>query len=113
MLKKLQDQGLGTRRRQYVHAVLRIALGDAEREGLVHKNVAKLITVRSSRKAEIQPYDAAEVAQLLQFVKGHRLEALIILAVTTGMRLGEMLALTWDAVYEAAFLQLQVRKSLR
>jgi len=40
------------------------------------------------------------------------LEALIILAVTTGMRLGEMLALTWDAVDEAAFLQLQVRKSL-
>ena len=113
MLKKLQDQGLASRRRQYVHAVLRIALGDAEREGLVHRNIAKLITVKSSKKVEVNPYTPEEAAVLLKAAEPERLGAVIRTAITTGMRQSEILALQWDAVdIDSEYPKVHIRRSL-
>jgi integrase len=39
-----------------------------------------------------------EVGRLLKAAKGHRLEALIVLALGAGMRLGEIFALKWENV---------------
>jgi integrase len=98
MLKQLQEKGLSPRRRQYVHAVLRIVLRDAQREGCVHRNVAKDITMKAGTMVEIRPYTFQEGEALLTAAEGHRLEALFMLATTTGMRQGEMLGLRWDAL---------------
>ena len=46
-------------------------------------------------KKEINPLSAAQVDTFLEAAKGDRLEAFYLLAVSTGMRLGELQALKW------------------
>ena len=46
----------------------------------------------------MHPLDAPEQVQLLQSLKGKKNEALIVTALFTGMRAGELLGLTWDNV---------------
>jgi hypothetical protein len=43
MLTAIQDKGLSARTAKYAHAVLRRALGQAERWGMVTRNVATLV----------------------------------------------------------------------
>ena len=46
----------------------------------------------------MQALAPGQVVQLLEAAKGDRLEALYILAVTTGLRQGELLGLHWDDI---------------
>ncbi|SVD74773.1 uncharacterized protein METZ01_LOCUS427627, partial [marine metagenome] len=52
---KLND-GLSPRRVQYVHAVLRSALGRAEKWGIIARNVAKLADIPKVEQPEINPF---------------------------------------------------------
>jgi len=51
---------------------------------------------RASRKMAV--YTEEQVRTLLQAATGDRLEALCVLVLATGMRMGELLALTWEDV---------------
>jgi integrase len=63
------------------------------------------------RRAEIRPLDREQVRALFEAVSGHRLEALYTVAVTAGLREGELLGLRWEDVdLEAGMLQ--VRRTL-
>ncbi|GER88984.1 hypothetical protein KDW_31460 [Dictyobacter vulcani] len=53
----------------------------------------------------------AEAKRFLAAAKGDELEALYVLAITTGMRQGELLALTWDDI-DFTTGKLQARRSL-
>ncbi|MDQ3999719.1 MAG: site-specific integrase [Actinomycetota bacterium] len=68
------------------------------------------------RREEIRPLDREQVHALFEAVSGHRLEALYIVAVTAGLRLGELLALKWEDVDleagSSATGTLQVRRVL-
>jgi integrase len=46
----------------------------------------------------MRPLTSEESRRFLQAARGNRLEALYVLAVTTGMRQGELLALRWQDV---------------
>lgn len=83
---------------RYAYVVLRIALGRALKLGKVHRNVATLIDPPAKVRHEVQPMSAAEVRVLLESVRGDRLEVLYRLAMATGMRQGELLALRWQDV---------------
>lgn len=88
------------------HRVLKAALSDAEREGLVAKNVAKLVqmpTVRSGREA----LTIEDAKRLVAGIKGKPDEARWLLSLLTGARQGEVLGLQWDRVdLEAATIDL-------
>jgi integrase len=59
----------------------------------------------------MRPLSAEEVRRLMEAVVGDRLEALRVLAVHTGMRQGELLALKWtDVDLEAG--KVSVRRTL-
>ncbi|MGA2513933.1 MAG: tyrosine-type recombinase/integrase [Candidatus Limnocylindrales bacterium] len=90
--------GLSPRTVQYVHAVLRRALGHAEKWGLVSRNVARLVDGPRVRRAEIHPLTPDEARQLLASVRGSRDEALYTVAIAMGLRQGEALALRWSDV---------------
>jgi integrase len=47
---------------------------------------------------EVRPLDQEQAQRLLQAAQGNRLACLVTVALTTGMRLGELLALRWDDV---------------
>ena len=77
------------------HAVLHRALKLAEREGLVSRNPAALIEPPRYRARKIEPLTADQVQALLRAAQGDRLETLFVLAVTTGLRQGELFGLHW------------------
>ncbi|MFF9274265.1 tyrosine-type recombinase/integrase [Streptomyces griseosporeus] len=83
---------------QYVHAVLRSALQQAIREELIARNVARIVETPTVSPKEVRPLDAGEVKALLKTARSHRLYALWLLLVSTGLRRGEALALTWSDV---------------
>jgi len=90
--------GLSPRTVQYARATLRRALGQALKWGLVTRNVATLVEPPKSRRAEVQPFTEQEVRVLLAAVRGDRLEALYAVALTLGLRQGELLGLRWEDV---------------
>lgn len=83
----------------HVHTVLRKALADAVRQGLLVANPTDRVDAPKLRRPPIEPFTREETLRLLDAARGDRLEALYILAVSTGMRLGELLALTWRYVH--------------
>lgn len=80
------------------HARLHKALAVAVRQRYIAKNVADEIELPSVRTPPIQPLDFEQARALLAVLKGHRWEALYWLALNLGMRQGELLGLTWEAL---------------
>ena len=63
------------------------------------RNVAAAVDPPRPHPTEITPLSPTQQSRtLLQAAKGNRLEALYVLAVTTGMRQCEILGLSWDDV---------------
>src|ERR671910_338060 len=107
LYREMQDRRLSTRTVQYTHAVLRRALKQAKRWGMVDRNVAKDVDPPRLKRGEIQPLDREQTRTLLQAAEGDRLHALYVVAVTAGLRPGEMLALRWsDVDLEAGALRI-------
>jgi len=81
-----------------VHLVLRKALEDAVDDGLILENPARRAHKLSVHRPEMKTWTEDQVASFLAHVRGHRLYALWRTAATTGMRRGELLAVTWPAL---------------
>lgn len=94
----LQEEGLSNRRIQYVRSVLRIALNQAMRWGLVVRNAAALAEPPRVKRTEIKPLTPEQAEQFLDAVKDHRFEAAFHLALHLGLRKGEILGLRWADV---------------
>ena len=111
MLTAIQDKGLSARTAKYAHAVLRRALGQAERWGMVTRNVATLVEPPRAVRPEVRSLKPDEVHTLLDAARGDRFEAILTVAIAVGLRRGEALGLRWsDIDLEAAVLR--VRRAL-
>ena len=95
--KKL-DEGLSAKRVRGFHAVLHRALENAVKWNLVARNVCDLVTPPLPQRHEIQTLTPDQVQRLLQAAREHKLEALLTVAVATGMRRGELLGLHWQDI---------------
>jgi integrase len=98
LYREMQDRGLSARTVQYTHAVLHRALKQAKRWGIVNRNVAEDVDRPQLKRDEIRPLDREQTRRLLQAAEDNRLHALYVVAVTAGLRPGEMLALCWSDV---------------
>jgi integrase len=105
------DSGLSTRTVQYIHVTLHKALGQAVNDGLVPRNVTEAVKPPQIKREEINPLILEQVKELLKAVHGDRLEALYVVAVTAGLRQGELLGLKWEDV-DLEQGTLQVRRTL-
>lgn len=83
---------------QHAHGVLHAALQDALRWGVVSRNVASLVTAPRRSTGEMRFLGPEDARDLLVAAKGDPLEALYALALTTGLREGELQALRWSNV---------------
>ncbi|HEX5156169.1 MAG TPA: site-specific integrase [Ktedonobacterales bacterium] len=102
------DEELSTTTVHYVHRTLRRALGEAERQGMVPRNVARLVTPPRPQRDEMHALDSDQVRRFLGEAVGHRLEAFFTLAIHSGARVGELLALRWkDVSLDRACLSVQ------
>lgn len=96
-ITRVLEAGLSARTAQYHHAVLRRALGQAEKWGYVARNAARLVTPPTVRRPEITPLTPQQARIFLEGVRGDRLEALYGVAFL-GLRQGEILGLRWQDV---------------
>jgi len=97
-LNRVVESGLTTRTAQYHHAVLRRALGQAERWGYVGRNVARLVTPAQVRQRDMAPLTPDQARLFLAGIASDRLQALYAVSLSLGLRQGEALGLTWADV---------------
>jgi integrase len=84
-----------------VHLIIRGALQDAVKRGLVSRNVALVAhapKLRSIPKVEQQAWNAQQLQAFLQAAAGHRLFPAFWVLASTGMRRSELLGLRWDDI---------------
>lgn len=95
-----------------VHQILRTALSDAERHGLLDRNVARIMDPPCHGIApEQRCWNEQQLHAFLDVAMGHRLGPALRLTAMTGMRRGEVVGLHWSDV-DLARAQLSVRRSV-
>jgi integrase len=92
------DSGLSPATVQKIHAIFHKAVELAVRWNLIPNNVADAVRAPKPAPKGMSPLSSNETRSLLEAARGNRLEALYVLAVHTGMRQGELLALNWQDV---------------
>ena len=95
---QLAASGLAPKSVRNVHAVLRRALNQAVDWNLVPRNVATLAHPPRAARHEVEVLSPEQVRTLLTAARGDRWEPLIVSALATGMRQGELLGLKWADV---------------
>lgn len=80
------------------HGILHKALQQAVANGYIRFNPADACIIPRAVRKELHPLDESQISTFLQAIRGHRFEALFTITLFTGMREGEVLGLTWDAV---------------
>ena len=81
-----------------VRGVLVQVLRHAERQGLVARNVAALVPTPPGPRSEGRSLTVEQARALLEAANGHLLEAAFVVALTCGLRPGELLGLHWRDV---------------
>ena len=108
--QKLQE-GLAPGSVRDMHMVLHKALENAVRWRLIGRNVCDDVSPPKLVKYEAQTLTQKQAVRLLEAARGHRLGALLTVALATGMRRGELLGLQWqDINFEDR--SLQIRRSM-
>ena len=105
------SEGKSAKTIHHIHGILHKALAQAARWRLVARNVCDVVELPRLRRYEYQTLTKEQAQRLLEAAKGHRFEVLLALALTTGMRHGELLGLHWqDINFDNGTLQ--VRRSV-
>ena len=95
---RMQTDGKGERTIQLVHSTLHCALKQAVRERLIGYNPMDAIQRPKVETREFQVFTEEQSRDFLAAAKGHPYETLFILALTSGLRKGELLGLMWADV---------------
>jgi integrase len=111
-LEDLETRGLTPDLRSKCGQLLRRCLDYCVESRYLRTNPARKVALHRTRPEEMRTLDADQVTQFLRHATKHRLAALWFLALDSGMRLGEMLALTWPDIDFAAGT-VSVTKSVR
>lgn len=90
--------GLSERSLHHVHRVLGTAMKKAVRLRLISRNPCEDVDSPRPQRKEVAALSESDTGVLLEGAKGNPLYPLILVAVTTGLRLGELLGLKWSDV---------------
>jgi integrase len=94
----LVKAGLSHRSVHHTHRVLHRAFVQAVRWNLIARNPCDGATAPKPERSEMHPLTADQATALLTSTRDHPSHALYALAVSTGMRIGELMALRWQEV---------------
>jgi len=93
MVNGMLRAGYAPQTAKHALKVLKVALGQAERWGLVDRNVARLVEAPRIARREVRRLTADEARAFLAATKDDPHWPIWVLALTTGMRQGEILSL--------------------
>ncbi len=106
--------GLAPKTVRNIHLMLNKAMADAQRKGIVIRNVVSLAdapSLKNRQEGNIKAWDVDQLRTFLNAVRDHRLHPAFHLSSHTGMRRGEVLGLRWcDVDLDAK--RLSVRQAL-
>jgi len=111
-LSRLQDGGLSARTVRQVHMVLRWALKQAVLWRVLATNPSDAVKPPRAERKEMRTLSEDEVRRFLVVTAGTRHHSLWVFLVTTGVRLGEALALRWSDI-NFAQATATIRRSLQ
>lgn len=105
---QMQMDNRGERTIQYVHVTLHCAYEQAVKEGLVGRNPLDAVERPKVEPQEFKVFTEEQARIFMAAAKGHPLEALFFLALTTSMHKGEILGLMWtDVDWEKSVLRVE------
>ena len=114
MMKKLREQGLSPNTVRQARSVLRRALRTAEADGLVNRNVAKIVDGVKVGRSNGRTLTPDQARTLLTAAQGHEYGALLVVLLSMGLRKGEALGLSWaDLDLDGTPPTLTVTKSVK
>jgi len=93
--KALIDKGLAPRTVRHAHRLLSQTLKRAVDDGKLATNVARLRRPPRVERAKIEVLEPDQIPALLDGLANHYMQPIAALALATGMRRGELLALRW------------------
>ncbi len=103
--------GLSSKTVTNIHTTLHRALKLAVDWELLSRNVCDSVSLPRRETPEVRPLNRDQAKALLDAAEGDRLHALYVLAVTSGMRQGELLGLFWSDL-DLAARKVRVRRAL-
>lgn len=98
LYRQLLADGLSVTSIQITHRAVKSSFKQAIKWDMLTRNVFDNVTLPRQQKKEMSVWDAQDITRFVAFAKGHRLYPLFHLALATGMRRGELLALEWSDV---------------
>jgi integrase len=104
------DGGLSPRTVRQMHAIVKSALAQAVKWGILVRNPAAVVRGPRVGRVAMQIYDIEQTAELIEAMRGRRIFVPALLAVLCGLRRGEIAALRWRDV-DLAAAQLAVVQS--
>lgn len=113
LLNKKIEEGLSARTVDYIRAILRRALQRAERRGMVGRNVAKLVESPRQERYRVYVPPPDEMNRIMEALRSDRLWALYFVALTLGLRSGELRGLRWANVDLDLVGSLRVEESMQ
>jgi len=105
------NTGLSAQTVRHHHMVIHKALDSAVEWGLVIRNVADAVRPPKAQRIEMQTWNEDEIVQFLEAAKTTPYYELFYLALFTGMRRSELLALRWQDI-DFIYSQIYVSRSL-
>ena len=94
----LLGTGLSPRTVGHAHRLLRLVLQCAVKNNTISRNVAAVHAPPKVQEREIAILSADQISDVIARLEGHALFPIVSLALATGMRRGELLALQWGDV---------------
>ena len=112
MIREAMARGVSPRTADHCRDVLRNALNAAVKDGLLRRNVASLAAPPNVPEREYMNVTPAVARRVMAAVRGDTHQALYMMLLGTGLRLGEATALQWkDIDFESSVIT--VRRGLR
>jgi integrase len=107
----LLQEGVGVRTIRIINNILHSSMNKAVKYGLLPQNPTQGATLPTYYHDEMKIFTPDQVSRFLAFSKNSRYFALYFIAITTGMRLGELLGLKWgDFDWAAKTVHIQRQK---
>jgi integrase len=108
LMNRKLEAGMAPKTVQYMRGVLRTALEQALRWGLVSRNVAALVDGPRVERSTHSVLDAEMARVLVEAAPSDRLGALYVVTLALGLRQGEALGLRWEDVdFEGGLLHVR------
>lgn len=110
-LNKAQKEGLQASTIKLIYTILDAALNDAIQWKRLVVNICQGVKLPRQTQREVPLLGQEQARRFIQSAQGNRLDCIITLALTSAMRLGEILALRWEDI-DVEKRELQVRHTV-